>query len=45
MARTMPFVFQLRRYLSWHFRRARTFLARILENAEPLESRPLYEIQ
>src|SRR5205823_7856124 len=42
---TMAFVFYLRRYLSWHFRGARSFLARVFENTKPLESRALDKVQ
>src|SRR5438874_2953519 len=42
---TMAFVFQLRRYLSWHFRGAGSFLPRILKNTKPLESGALNKIQ
>jgi hypothetical protein len=45
MARRWRSFFSFAGICPWHFRSARTFLARILENAEPLESRPLYEIQ
>src|SRR5207245_11514133 len=42
---TVAFVFYLRRYLSWHFRGARSFLARVFENTKPLESRALDKVQ
>src|SRR6266516_7998389 len=42
---TVAFVFYLRPYLSWHFRGARSFLARVLENTKPLESLLLDKVQ
>src|SRR6266581_4353276 len=42
---TVAFVFYLYRYLSWHFRGARSFLARVFENTKPLESRALDIVQ